>query len=421
MLPSIRSSPRWFASLFVVSLVLAAGTPAARSAPLGLAEAQRLAVRDQPRVEALRESELASSADADAGAELEDPELIFGVQNLPVTGEDAFQLESDDMTMLGIGVMQRVKRRATRQAAAERLRAQAAGFGAAAREALLAARREAALAWLDVREALERREHYARLVAEVEAERAAAGARARVAEGAVADALRADAELARMRDAVLVATRDENRGRANLARWIGEDATRPLSALPTGGPAPSIATDEPHPLLLAAGRAVDAAQRDADLARAERHPDWSWQLMYGRRGADRSDMITAQFTVDLPLNREDRQDRRLASSLALARRAQFEAEDAQRMLDAERGAARAELESADSRLAEIERSRLPSARALLASATAGYAAGRVSLEAAWQARRECVEAELDREIVRIERERARQRLAYLDGTPAEQS
>jgi outer membrane protein TolC len=237
----------------------------------------------------------------------------------------------------------------------------------------------------------------------------------------VADALRADAELARMRDAVLVAARDENRARATLARWIGEEATRPLAAMPTGATGPAVSTEEPHPLLLAAGRAVDAAQREADLARAERHPDWSWQLMYGRRGADRSDMITAQFTVGLPLNRVDRQDRRLASSLALARRAQHEVEDAQRMLDAERSSARAELEAAESRLAEIERGRLPSARALLAATTAGYASGQGTLEAAWQARRARVEAELDRELVRIERERARQRLAYLDGTPAEET
>jgi outer membrane protein TolC len=282
---------------------------------------------------------------------------------------------------------------------------------------MLAARRDAALAWLDVRDALERSAHLGRLAAELAAQRDVALARARAEEGASREGAALEGELALVRDRALVAARDERRARAGLARWIGDAASRPIGALPAVRAAPSGPAPADHPLLQAAASAAEVALREAEQARAERRPDWSWQLMYGWRGADRSDLLTAQFTMDLPVNRRDRQDRRVAASAAGARREALGAEDVRRMLEAEQADARAELAGAEARLEEIERSRLPAARALEAVTAARYAAGRDTLEAVWQARRAAVEAELDRELIRIDRERALQRLAYLHASP----
>src|SRR5262245_34116884 len=78
-----------------------------------------------PRLHA--ERALVRSADHQAAraGELPDPKLKLGIENLPVTGDDAFRYDRDFMTMRAIGLMQdfpnRTKREA-RGARAERAR-----------------------------------------------------------------------------------------------------------------------------------------------------------------------------------------------------------------------------------------------------------------------------------------------------------
>ena len=89
--------------------------------PLSLNEAVRLAEDDSPAITARKSAvESAEDAVAPAGA-LPDPQLVAGIDNLPVTTGDAFNVTRDFMTMRKIGVMQNFPQREKRRSRAGRL------------------------------------------------------------------------------------------------------------------------------------------------------------------------------------------------------------------------------------------------------------------------------------------------------------
>ena len=100
-----------------LSLLLREVTLAEQGNILTLAEAVTLASGDQPQLTSLGLQEQAARESARAETQLPDPKLVFGLQNVPVQGSDAFRLDRDDMTMVGVGLMQDVVTRRKREAA----------------------------------------------------------------------------------------------------------------------------------------------------------------------------------------------------------------------------------------------------------------------------------------------------------------
>lgn len=388
---------------------------------LTLADAVALVSEDQPQLAALTLQEQAALELATAEKELPDPKLSFGVQNLPVTGDDAFGIGREDMTMVTVGVMQEVVTRRKRDAASTRMSAEAARLAAERRLSERTIKRDVALAWLDAFEAQQRAATLRALLAQMTAEREVSAARVPAGRDRAGDVLTLDSDLSSSRDELILAERDEGRARAALSRWIGEAALRPLpTRLAHESTAPldltSIARSlDSHPALLSTERAIEAALSDVDRARAERTPDWGWELMYGQRRDDRSDMITFQVSVGLPWNRADRQDRRIASRLAEASALQSELSDRHRMLEAELAAIQADLTASVERLREHEGERVPTARARLDTAEAAYRGGNGSLMDVWRARRAWIETNLHHDMILAERGRALARLAWLTG------
>lgn len=412
----------FFAKLTIASLYLIhASVNAQERDVLSLSEAVALVSEDQPQLAALASQEQAALEAARAEKELPDPKLAFGIENLPATGDDAFRFGRDDMTMVTVGVMQDVVTRAKREAASARMSAEAARLSA---ERMLNARtiqREVALAWIDAFEAQQRAATLRRLTAEMTAEREVSGAQISSRTSRASQALALDMELSSTRDQLILAERDEARARAVLSRWIGEAALRPLpDALPHElsaklDLAAAAHEIESHPALQSSGHAIEAALRDVDRARAERRPDWGWQLMYGQRQDDRSDMVSFQVTVGLPWNRADRQDRRIAEKLAEAGAMRSDLSDRRRMLEAELISIRADLTASAERLAEHEKQRIPNARARLETSQAAYAGGNGSLVDVWQARRAWIEVSLHHQMILADRTRALAKLAWLTG------
>src|SRR5258708_5871142 len=97
--------------VFCLCIIAFATVSAVHAAtPLSLAEAQHLAARDAPQVDA-QTAVLRAAEQATIGAgEQSDPKLIVGVDNLPVDGADRFNLSRDFMTMRRIGFMQEFTR-----------------------------------------------------------------------------------------------------------------------------------------------------------------------------------------------------------------------------------------------------------------------------------------------------------------------
>src|SRR6266850_5518690 len=98
----------------ILSLLLFAAVVPAQ-AQLSLPDAQRRAV-ERSRQIAAQDAAVAASRDmAVAAAQLPDPVLKLGIDNLPINGPDQFSLTRDFMTMSRIGVMQEFTRSEKRQ------------------------------------------------------------------------------------------------------------------------------------------------------------------------------------------------------------------------------------------------------------------------------------------------------------------
>ena len=380
---------------------------------LSLADAVQLAIQNQPLIQSLDDAALAAHETAIAEGQLPDPKLKFGVINLPINHGDALRFDRDDMTMSNIGVSQDVISKAKREAASHKMEVEAEQFHSEQLVTIRSIQRDVALAWLDVFEAQKKTELYKKIADETAGERKVAVARISSGGTSASDALKLDTERAMTNDKLFVAKRDEQKARAMLARWIGLAAKRPIAeALPIAIPKTSINSEaintelESHPALQNARQAEAIAQSDVDIAKAGRELNWGWEVMYGKRRSDLSDMVSFQVSIDLPWDRANRQDKRTSEKLLLIERARKLTADRRLELSAELASARAEWEAAEARETEHQTHLIPVTDARLSLIKASYAAGKASLAEVWEARRNVIEVEMDHWGILTDRQRA---------------
>jgi outer membrane protein TolC len=404
-------------------LALAAtGRVRADEAPLTLAEAQRLAALRSKQLEA---SDLAVSASKDlatAAAERPDPIGKIGLENLPINGPDQFSVQRDFMTMRSVGIMQEITR-------PTKLRARTAEAEQAVRladaqkaQSLVEVQRDTALAWLD-RYYTEAQEQT--IGQQVEAARldvAAAEVGYRGGHGTAADVLAARAALADAEDVDADAARAVRGARLALGRWIGEAAERPLAGHPVIDSIPlhkhSLDSQlSQHPEILALQRREELARAGAEVARADRHPDWSVEFMYSQRGTAYSNMVTLELTVPLEIRRAYRQDPKLAAKLAEASQAKAEREDMLRAHTAEVSTMIDAWDSARERWERYHNSIIPLAVDRSAAARAAYRGGKATLNDLLLAQRAEIDARL--KALQLEDSAARlwAQLTFLNATP----
>lgn len=400
-----RSPRRWPATWWLaLGLILIPGWSAA--ADLSFDDALRIAAERAPMLQARQSQVIASREESDRAAALPDPKLTLGLANWPVTGADAFDFRTDDMTMKQVGVMQefpvRAKRQA-RQAVADRTVEQAQAMSVAER---LAVRQAVAQAWIGLWAA--QREVAALQALREPTDVAVRAAKTRLAggTGSAVDAMAAQNATLELENRIDAAEASLEAARAGLARWLGEEPTAlrikgappELTALPVA-PATLLASlDRQGPLLPWRSREA-VAEAQVDAAIAEKRPDWSLGVTYGQRertpeGVSRSDMLMVEFAIDLPLFTRNRQDRGVA-----ARRAELDAVAAERE-DARRAQAErvrmtlAEWEGLKRQVARKETESLPLARDRAKTALAAYAAGG-DLQPWLEARRDEIELHLE--------------------------
>jgi cobalt-zinc-cadmium efflux system outer membrane protein len=223
---------RWVRRGLPIALALLPAWGAALTFEEALAEAQAQA----PTLGAARARVLAAQRAAPPAAELPDPKLAFGIENLPVSGIDRFRLTRDFMTMQRVQLTQELPNRDKRQARAAMAQARIERAEAAGAVAALALRRETALAWIR-RHAVERQ--LQRLQALFDENRLFdAAVRARLASRpsmAGGDRVMAtDVVMPRQEEAMLAERRDElemqrQQAIAALSRWVGPRAAEPLA------------------------------------------------------------------------------------------------------------------------------------------------------------------------------------------------
>ncbi len=364
--------------------------------PLPLLEAVRLADAEAPAISARRAAvESANDAITPAGA-LPDPQLLAGIENLPVNGVDAFSLTNDFMTMRKIGVMQEIPGGDKRQLRTERAQAAAAREQALLMNEQLSVRESVARAWIARSTAERRLELLKTLAPRAQAEVAAATAALSAGRGSAADGIAAKSAQAMLADRISQAEREVADARSDFARWLPEAAERPLGDAPNwadlGVNPDSLVTNVAHHReLLAYDAAEQMANTDVALARAEKRPDWSVEFDYAQRGPQYSNMISLEFRVGLPLFASSRQDPTIASKQAAVAQIEAEREDARRMHTAELRKVVTAWRSASDRVNRYEHELLPLADDRAEAALAAYRGGRGDLQASLTALDQVIE------------------------------
>jgi cobalt-zinc-cadmium efflux system outer membrane protein len=365
--------------------------------PLTFDAALRLAEKSAPSLQAKAADVGSARSAAVAAGRLPDPKLRVGFENIPISGPPAGSFTAENMTMATVGITQDMpnagKRKADRLAAAADIDVANANAAVEARQVRLTT----ALAWVDL--------YYARrkLAALDAAGQAIASigvtAPSQLATGAIrpAQSLEADqlnAELADRR-ADLVA--DVARAQAELVRWTGDD-TADVAGYPPEFPvnASDLRANLDHnPSLLPFGATVQRAQAAVAMARADKRPDWGWDVAYEHRDPRWGDMVSGGVSISLPLFSKTRQDPVIDAKSGEATSARLDLEAAHRQLQAQLSADLADHVMHHDRLLRAQTTLVPLAEKKVQLETASYAAGTASLADVQQAQLGLAEAHID--------------------------
>ena len=371
------------------------------AAALSLQEAVALASSRSTDAETSRSAVQSAIEMAVAGRQLPDPVLKVGVNNVPANGPDRFTLGTESMTMRSISVMQEFTRSAKREARAQRFEAEASSAEAQRTAALATVQRGAATAWLD--------SWYAERVYSVLTEQAqsiklmveAAQAAYRGNRGSRADILTAELELRQLQDREDEAHATLASARAMLRRWVGGAAERPLGERP-GLEAPAwLKTLDADgvaqlPDVATADALVAIAEAEGRVARENKIPDVSVELMYSQRGPAYSNMVSLNVSLPLPWDQKHRQDRELAAKLAQADAARAQSEVVRRSLIGQLRGRQEELGLNQVRIERFRSATVPLAKAQTEAAMTAYRTGAGTLTAVADASRKALNISLER-------------------------
>ena len=389
---------------------------------LTLAEAERLALADEPGARALLAQARAHDELASAANALPDPQIRFGAANLPL---EAGGFRTEGMSQAQVGVRQALPPAGTRAAAARQESALAAGQRAQAearhRSVLLAVRQ----AWLDAFLAagdaglvLQSQTLVADLVTVTRSLYTVGGKNQQ-------DLLRAELELSQLRSRLVAIEQRGAESTELLRRWIGAAATRPVAALPRWPEPPSrkdarSALAE-HPLLAAAAAKVRSADAGVAMAESRFRPMWTLDAAYGYRdgalpnGAPRSDFVSVTAMLAAPVFARSRQAPRLRAAQARHRAALAALDDERRRLAAELAREQRRFEDLGRQLALYRSAVLAQAEANAEATLAAYRSETADFADVMRSYLDDLEVRLAHLRLRVDRRRSQAQLAYLIG------
>jgi outer membrane protein TolC len=226
---------------------------------------------------------------------------------------------------------------------------------------------------------------------------AAAGASAEVLMLAGAQGLAAD-ETAELRQQQAAAE-------AGLQRWL---RSRPEGLLAPQLPEPPAEAVyvERHPEVLARERELALARQEAEVARLNTQPNWTYEVAYGQRQG-RPDLVSVGISIPLPIAPAARQDRETAARLALVDKAEAALDEARRAAAGDYARLASDAARLQQRLERLQAALLTPARQRTEAALAAYRANQAALSAVFEARHAELEAErrrlgLARELARTQ-------------------
>jgi outer membrane protein TolC len=408
-------------ALLGAAMILA--TAVAHAGGLSLADAEAIALEEDPSLQAVSYRRDAMQELAVASDQWPDPMLKMGFMSLPT---DTWKLGQEPMTQVQVGVIQKFPRGRTRELRAEQMFEQSEALAETlddTRLRILLAVRE------DYVEVLKQRK-----LAAINADARSAFAdladitQDYYATGRVQqqDVLRAAVELARVEDRATRIAQEEDRARERLGTWIGDAAYRELAPdWPELGTPPGAeelrSALAGHPLILALQQKIEVAETGVELADQRYKPEFGIDLTYGGRGgsnmdgSSRSDLFSIMLMMDLPLFHENRQDRYRSAAVAEASAVAFQRDDTYRRMRSEIGMHAVTLARQLERLRLFEESLLPDASFNAEAAFSAYQAALESLTTLMRARITEYDLQLEYASLRAETLKTMARLRYFEG------
>ena len=386
-------------SLWLGGVLLVLTSAAVQAAALSLEQTLDLAERYSAQLSANRNQVRAFGSMADSARQLPDPELKFGIENLPVQGSNAHRFTREGMTMQRVGVMQKYVSADKRDRKADTLLAQSASASAQAQVIRAQLQRDTAQAWLDL--ALSEKAVEAARQLLQETEKQIPVQRSGVASGSASasGALALQTTLSALRDNLTLAQRDVRLAQTRLYQLTGENIDNVAGSLPRYQLLPA---DEPvleqgvaaHPEVVLAAREADVAKARSAQSAVASKPDVGVEVYYARRAEEYGDLAGVMFTVDMPLFQSHRQDKDYAADVSRAMEANDQLAQATRDRVALVRSLVAEYQAAQTLWSRKQQEIVPLNQQRLTVINAEYRSGQASLDAVLEARRGLLDAQL---------------------------
>jgi len=309
--------------VLILSVVFNTAVYAGSGQPLTLQEAESLALEMDPGSKRFQSLARSMQEKSVADAQLPDPQLRFGLLNFPV---DTFKRDQEPMTQIQLGVQQKFPRGDSLNIKSQRtlVDARTNEYRARNRETML--QKQVRLNWLELyywlraEEVITKNRALFEQLVEVTQYHYGAG------RSNQQDVIRAQLELSRLDDRLIDIKTSQEKSSAELAVLTG----RKMDAIILPDELPHISDDFnlemlhaqllSHPMMQVAKSQVEVSNKNVALAREAYKPGWMLGVNYGARdgqnlnGSERADFLSIGITVDVPLFREKRQDRKLKAS-----------------------------------------------------------------------------------------------------------
>lgn len=293
--------------------------------PLTLDTALKLAEQYAPTLRANSAQIEGAENMVSASGILPNPKLFVGLDNYPISGDAAWSITQEGMTMQKIGVMQDFPNRAKRQAEVELAKAELGSVTAQTVILRIELRQKVASAWFK-RFYLERKlalydELFSenRLLSQMTQTQVTSG------RTMVADALDPRLESNVLLDQKDDLLRDLKKAKLELHRLVSAEPTENISQIETlSTQAPIISLDtsklyhhlHQHPELKAYQAEKKTAEAKLRQAQALQKPDWGIEFAYQHRAPEFGDMIGVQLTTELPVFSKKRSGPLIQAALA---------------------------------------------------------------------------------------------------------
>lgn len=300
---------------------------------LSLTQALNYALTHEPWLKASGYQEDAAIAQSIAAGTLPDPVLTVGLLNLPTNG---YAFDQEGMTQFKVDLSQKFSRGNSLALKQKALEESAQQYPWQRADRLAQVKAIVIESWLNAYRAQ-------RSIALIEQDKGLFTQLIEITEASYAstlgktrqqDIIRAQLELTRLEDKLVMLEQQFESAKGRLAQWLPINMLmQPLNAefTKTTGLVDfsSLEFDEliqllmAHPAIIAIEKTVTAKQTEVALAKQSYKPQMGVNVGYGYRddtpmGESRADLLSVGFSIDLPLFTDNRQDQQVKSAIASA-------------------------------------------------------------------------------------------------------